>query len=356
MITAETTTWRSLLLSLVQREDLSPEQTGWVVNETVAGRAPTVALAGVLAALRVKGETADELIGVVEALLGRAVPVAAPRPCHDIAGTGGDGTGAMNISTLAAIVAAGAGYTVVKHGGRAASSATAGSADLIEALGVRLETSVELACGDAQKFSYLFAPAFNPGLRYAVDARRGLGIPTIFNLAAPLINPARPDHPVIGVADAARVQTLAETLQRLGRSGLVVHGHDGLDKLTTTDACDVWIVRRESLQHLVLDPTSLGLPRASLPDLRGGTAQENAEQARAVLGGRPGPLRDVVVLNAAAVIVAATLTASDADSQFRTAIGLAEEAIDDGAAAAALDHYTSAPVRSPAGVRRQAMG
>lgn len=194
-----------------------------------------------------------------------AIPVEVSRPSHDIAGTGGDGTGAMNISTLAAIVAAGAGCTVVKHGGRAASSVTAGSADLIEALGLDLATSAGQvwAGSGVGSFRYLFAPAFNPGLRHAVDARRGLGIPTVFNLAAPLINPARPDHPVIGVADPGRAQTLAEVLKRLRRRGLVVHGRDGLDKLTTTDVSDLWIVRGGILEHLVLDPARFGVPRES---------------------------------------------------------------------------------------------
>ncbi|HEY9293774.1 MAG TPA: anthranilate phosphoribosyltransferase [Microlunatus sp.] len=342
MTVGEPTTWRSLLLALTERQNLSAEQTGWVVRETVEGRAPTVALAGLLAALRVKGETADELVGVVDALLDSAIPVEASRPCHDIAGTGGDGTGAMNISTLAAIVAAGAGCTVVKHGGRAASSDTAGSADLIEALGIPLETSTgSPTCdGSSRRFRYLFAPRFNPGLRHAVDARRGLGVPTIFNLAAPLINPARPDHPVVGVADPRRVRVLAETLQRLGRCGLVVHGHDGLDKLTTAAASDVWIVRGASLKHLERDPAVLGLRPARLADLRGGPAAENAERARAVLAGQRGPLRDVVVLNAAAVIVAGTLTVGEAESQFRTAMRQAAEAIDGGNAAAVLDDYS----------------
>lgn len=340
MTVDELTTWRSLLLALTERRNLSGEQTAWVVTETVAGRAPTVALAGFLAALRVKGETAAELQGVVEALLGSALPVEAPHPCHDMAGTGGDGTGAMNISTLAAIVAAGAGCTVVKHGGRAASSATAGSADLIEALGIPLATAPGMIKdGVTPRFSYLFAPTFNPGLRHAVDARRGLGIPTIFNLAAPLINPARPDHPVIGVADAERVETVAETLQGLGRDGLIVHGRDGLDKLTTTDVSDVWIVRDSSREHLVLDPMTLGIGRAELADLRGGSAAENAELSRAVLRGQRGPLRDVIILNAAAVILAGTLTSAAAEDQFRTAVGQAAEAIDNGSAAGVLDDY-----------------
>lgn len=338
MIIAENTTWRSLLLALAERRDLSAEETGWAVRETVAGRAPAVALAGFLAALRVKGETVSELVGVVEALLEAALPVRVDRPCHDIAGTGGDGTGAMNLSTLAAIVAAGAGCTVVKHGGRAASSRTAGSADLIEALGIPLATSAEPRRGRGSgRFCYLFAPHFNPGLRHAVDARRGLGIPTIFNLAAPLINPARPEHPVIGVADPARVRTLAETLQRLGRRGLVVRGRDGLDKLTTTDVSELWIVREDSVQRLVLDPAALGFQRARPADLRGSTAAANAERARAVLGGQRGPLRDAVVLNAAAVIVAGDLAATDLDSQLEAGIRRAEEAIDDGRAAAVLE-------------------
>lgn len=341
-------TWHSLLLRLTEREDLSAEETGWAVRQTVEGRAPTVALAGFLTGLRVKGETSDELLGVVRALLAAAVPVAAVRPCHDIAGTGGDGTGAMNISTLAAIVAAGAGCSVVKHGGRAASSQTAGSADLIEALGIPLQTSaidssVDTSTGrvvddrGARGFRYLFAPAFNPGLRHAVDARRGLGIPTIFNLAAPLINPAQPDHPVVGVADPGRVRAVAETSSGLGRRGLVVHGHDGLDKLTTTGPSDVWIVGDDSMQYLVLDPATLGLPRARIADLRGGTAADNANRARALLSGQTGPLRDVVVLNAAAVIVAGTLITDNFEDQFREAMRLAERAIDNGSAAAVLD-------------------
>lgn len=345
-------TWRSLLLSLSQHLDLSAEQTGWAVTETVEGRAPTVALAGFLTGLRVKGETADELLGVVRALLASAVPVVATRPCYDTAGTGGDGTGAMNISTLAAIVAAGAGCTVVKHGGRAASSDTAGSADLIEALGVTLQISADTMREGTggERFRYLFAPAFNPGLRHAVDARRGLGIPTIFNLAAPLINPARPDHPVVGVADPARVGILAEALQGLGRDGLVVHGRDGLDKLTTTDVSDVWIVRGDLMQHVVLDPVALGLPRVGIAALRGGIAVENAGRARDLLSGQSGPLRDVVVLNAAAVMVAGTLTAGDFEDQFRTAMTQAEQAIDNGSAAAVLDEqssYADCPVKEP---------
>lgn len=342
MTVVESMTWRSLLLALTERQDMSAEQAGWVVTETVEGRAPAIALAGFLAALRVKGETADELLGVVQALLASAIPVETPRPSHDIAGTGGDGTGAMNISTLAAIVAAGAGCTVVKHGGRAASSETAGSADLIEALGIPLRASTSLIKDReaAGRFRYLFAPAFNPGLRHAVDARRGLGVPTIFNLAAPLINPARPEHPVIGVADAHQVGTVAETLQRLGRSGLVVHGHDGLDKLTTTDTSDVWIVRADSRERLVLDPTAVGLPRANAADLRGGPAAENADRSWAVLRGQRGPLRDAIVLNAAAVILAGSLTSRDVEGQFRAGVAQAEGAIDSGSAAGVLDDYS----------------
>lgn len=255
-------------------------------------------------------------------------------PSVDIAGTGGDGTGAMNISTLAGIVAAGAGCTVVKHGGRAASSITAGSADLIEALGIDLDphtNGLGVHSGRGQ-FTYLFAPLFNPGLRHAIDARWGLGIPTVFNLAAPLINPARPDQQVVGVADAGHLELIAQTLQRLGRSGLVIRGHDGLDKLTTTATSDVYIVRQQSLLHLNLDPTSLGLKRASLQDLQGGPASENAERAQALLHGEKSPLRDVVVLNAAAVITAGELSVGTAIEQLRAAIQLAEQSVDSGAA------------------------
>jgi len=346
MTDAMSPTWRSLLLKLTQRVDLSAEETTWAVTETVKGRAPTIALAGFLTGLQVKGETSDELLGAVRALLASAAPVAAARPCYDIAGTGGDGLNVMNISTLAAIVAAGAGCIVVKHGGRAASSQTAGSADLIEALGIPLNTSAvgtpvgHVGDGTVTRFRYLFAPAFNSGLRHAVDARRGLGIPTIFNLAAPLINPARPDHAVVGVADPGRVQTVAETLRGLGRRGLVVRGRDGLDKLTTTTLSEVWIVGEDPPQSRVLNPEAFGLPRARIADLRGGAAVDNVDRARALLSGQRGPLRDVVVLNAAAVIVAGTITVEDFEDQLRSAMRLAETAIDNGSAAAVLDNQS----------------
>jgi len=338
------TSWAELLDALTQRRDLTATQTRWAITETVRGNAPTAALAGFLAALRTKGETVEELTGVVEALLASAVPVVAPRPCVDIAGTGGDGTGAMNVSTLAAVVAAGAflmdgtGTRVVKHGGRAASSTTAGSADLVEALGIDLDLMPQQAADRASQygFSYLFAPTFNPGLRHAVDARRGLGVPTVFNLAAPLVNPARPDHQVVGVADGSRAATVAAVLQGLRRTGLVVRGDDGLDKLTTTTTSQVHIVRPDRITSVTIDPVSLGFPHAELSEFRGATAADNAVRARAMLSGERSPLRDIVVLNAAAVLVADTLTADRAEQQFRAAIVRAEQAIDSGRAAGCL--------------------
>lgn len=352
------TTWAGLLALLTRRRDLSADQARWAIVETVRGDAPPAALAGFLAALRTKGETAEELSGVVTALVDNALPVSAPQPCVDIAGTGGDGTGAMNVSTLAGIVAAGAGARVVKHGGRAASSATAGSADLVEALGIPLGTTPDEASERAARFSfsYLFAPTFNPGLRHSVEVRRGLGVPTVFNLAAPLVNPARPARQVVGVADAARAATVAAAVQQLGRTGLVVRGDDGLDKLTTTTTSRIWIVRPDTIDAVTLDPVTLGLGPATLDQLRGGAAADNAVRARTMLAGEPSPLRDVVVLNAAAVLLAASLTADDVEDQFRTATAQAAAAIDSGRAARCLadlgaSRRNLAEARSAAGQR-----
>lgn len=330
-------TWADLLRRLTDRHDLSIEQTSWAIRETVLGLAPPAQLAAFLAALRTKGETSDELLGVVQALVESAVHVQTPPGCVDIAGTGGDGTRAINVSTLAGIVAAGAGVRVVKHGGRAASSTTAGSADLVEALGIPLSRSAEEASFLAHRhmFSYLFAPGFNSGMHHAVDARRALGVPSVFNLVAPLINPAMPEHQVVGVADGSKAPLIADVLRRLGRTGLVVHGRDGLDKLTTTTTSDVWIVDRHGCTQIELDPHSLGIPPAYIEDLRGGDAAQNARLAWALLDGAEGPLRDVVTLNAAAVIACSDLSESLPD-RLLGALAQAERSIDSGAALATL--------------------
>ncbi|HIT75277.1 MAG TPA: anthranilate phosphoribosyltransferase [Candidatus Avipropionibacterium avicola] len=334
--------WRSLIGELTARRDLDAEATNWVGAEIVTGAAHPIAVAGFLAALRTKGETTEELHGMVRALLDHGRAVGAPDDAVDIVGTGGDGSGLMNVSTLAGIVAAGAGLRVVKHGGRAASSRTAGSADLAEGLGLPLDLNPTEAERRIvrHRFAYLFAPQFNPGLRHAVDARRHLGVPTVFNLAAPLLNPARPRRMVIGVADRTKAPLVAEVMARLGRTGVVVSGGDGLDKASTTLPSDLWLVRATGVTEVQLDPTALGITAPRLAELRGGDVRTNVAIARAVLAGRPGPRRDIVVLNAALLLCAQTLDPDRLIAQLGDAMARAEAAIDSGAATAVLETAT----------------
>ncbi|WP_152362304.1 anthranilate phosphoribosyltransferase [Microlunatus speluncae] len=331
-------TWPTVLNHLMVGDQLTRTAAGRAMARIVRGEITTAQLAAFVTALRSRGETAAELAGFVDALLAAAVPISIPGTTVDIAGTGGDGTGAVNISTMAAIVAAAAGATVVKHGGRSASSRTAGAADLAEALGIGLDLTPSAAARVAAEVGlvFLFAPRYNPGLRHAVDARRDLGVPTVFNLLAPLINPARPTGQVIGVADARMVPVIAETLAELGRSGLVVRGRDGLDKLTTVTCSDVWVVRPGSVSTTNLDPRELGLPVAEPADLAGGRVAHNARIARSLLTGDRGPVRDVVLLNAAAVLIAADPQPSSLAEQLAGAVSRCAEAIDSGAARARL--------------------
>ncbi len=326
--------WPAVLAALIRGDQLDRDVARWAMSEIVRGHATSAQIAAFVTALRAKGETAVELSAFVDALLDCAVPVCIPGRTVDIAGTGGDGTGAVNISTMAAIVAAATGVTVIKHGGRSASSTTGGAADLTEALGVNLDlTPSEVARIAAEVgLVFLFAPRFNPGLRHAVDARRELGVPTVFNLLAPLINPARPRHQVIGVADAGKAPVIADVLAARGRSGLVVRGRDGLDKLTTVTCSDVWVVSGGSVTATTMDPVDLGLARADPADLRGGSPTHNAGIARAVLDGAPGPIRDVVLLNAAAVLVAVAPNRGPLLDLLRDAMITCASAIDSGAA------------------------
>lgn len=331
--------WSSLIERLTNRRDLSIDAARWAGTEIVTGSATPVMVAGFLAALRTKGETADELYGLVLALLEHGRPVSAPADSVDIAGTGGDGAGLMNVSTVAAIVAAGAGTRVVKHGGRAASSRTAGSADLAEVLGLPLDlTQIEAEhIAVRARFSYLFAPRFNPGLRHAIDSRRQLGVPTVFNLASPLLNPAQPPTQVIGVADGPKAPVIAGVLARLGRSGIVVAGADGLDKASSMVPSALWIIRDGQVCRTTLRPCELGITPATLAELRGGDVATNVRLTRAVLSGERGPLRDLVLLNAAMVLCGSTLEPDRLIDQMRTALAEVAQAVDSGAANAVLD-------------------
>ncbi|MFC8797979.1 anthranilate phosphoribosyltransferase [Promicromonospora sp. NPDC057138] len=335
--------WPAALDHVVRGHDLTAVDANRVMRRVVRGEATPAQIAGLLTALRTKGETSVEITGFVEALQESAVRVDIPGPTVDIAGTGGDGTGAVNVSTMAAIVAAAAGSTVVKHGGRSASSRTGGAADLVEHLGIPLDLTPDQARQAAANAGivFLFGPRFNPGLRHAIDARRELGILTVFNTLGPLINPADPQYRVVGVADARMAPTVAEVLAARGRTGLVVRGRDGLDKFTTVTTSDVWIVRDGAISTTVLDPGELGLYRADPADLRGGTAADNAGTFRALLEGRTGPIRDVVLLNAAAVMTATALTREPLVEQLGRAMSKCAAAVDDGSASAALQRLVA---------------
>ncbi|XVV08202.1 anthranilate phosphoribosyltransferase [Actinoplanes sp. CA-131856] len=338
---AEPRSWTVVLSRLLGHGHLTSAQTAWVMEQIISGAATPAQTAGFLAALRAKGETPAEVAGLVTALRANTTAVAVAGTTVDIAGTGGDGTDAVNVSTMAAVVAAATGVTVVKHGGRSASSSTAGAADLVEHLGIPLDLTPHQAARIAAEagITFLFAPKFNTGLRHASPVRRELGVPTVFNLLGPLINPSDPRSQVVGVADERMAPVVAGVLAARGRSALVVRGDDGLDKLTTSAPSRVWTVRGGTVTATGLDARDLGLPRARPEALRGGGAAGNANVLRAVVGGEHGPVRDVVVLNAAAALVASAGQDAPLLDQFVTAVARCADAIDTGAAHATLTRW-----------------
>ncbi|MDI1461219.1 anthranilate phosphoribosyltransferase [Catellatospora sp. KI3] len=344
--------WSAILAELIAGRDLTSDAVVWAMGEVVRGDATPARLAAFLVALRAKGESAGEVAAAADGLLAHAVQVTVPGTVMDIAGTGGDGTGAVNISTMVALVVAATGITVVKHGGRASSSPSAGSGDVIEALGIPVDlTPDQVASAVAEKgVAYLLASRTHPGMRHAGPVRRELGVPTIFNLLGPLLNPVRPTHQLVGVADARFLPVLADVVAARGTRALVVRGGDGLDKLTTTTTSQVIEVGAGPVRHTVLDPRNFGLPLAEPAALRGGDAAANAAVVRAVLAGAPGPVRDVVLLNAAA----ARATTLDGDLEERIAAALLDcaRAIDSGAAEAVLARLCERPV-PPGSLRRR---
>ena len=333
-------TWPELLTALLANEDLSVAEATEAMNQVMAGEVSDAQLAAFLIALRAKGETVDEVVGFRAAILDNAVPLDIPPMVLDIVGTGGDPYGAVvNVSSIAAIVAAAAGAPVVKHGNRAASSSS-GASDVLGELGVNLELTPEQV---AQVFhqvglTFVFAAKFHPGFRHAATARKDLGIPTIFNILGPLCNPARPEASAVGVANLERIPQIAGVFRTRGATALIYRGDDGIDKMTTTGYSRVWEVTRGEMVEHVIDVSELGLPKADIKDLLGKDASHNAELARGVLSGQPGPVRDIVVLNAAAGLEAFDL-ASDADRHSRPLrerliekIDVASQTIDSGQA------------------------
>jgi anthranilate phosphoribosyltransferase len=338
-----------LLHQLVAREDLGAEQTRWAMDRVMSGEATPVQVAGFFVALRAKGESVDELAGLVDAMLAHAVSIEVPGPAVDIVGTGGDRARTVNISTMAALVVAGTGARVVKHGNRAASSAC-GSADVLEALGVRLDLTPDAVAEVARRagITFCFAQAFHPAMRHAAVARRELGVPTAFNFLGPLTNPGRPAASAIGVADLRMAPLMAGVLAARGSSALVFRGEDGLDELTTSGPSRLWLVGRGQVQECLLDPADLGIDPAPVSALRGDDATYNAQVARDVLAGAQGPVRDAVLLNAAAALVAADgvgdgepVSAETLVPRLGDALARAAAAVDTGAAAATLDRWVT---------------
>ncbi len=328
-------TIREAIGRLMERDHLTAAESEQVMQEIMRGEATQAQIGAFLAALRLKGETVEEIAGCARAMRGYAVPVRpAAHTLIDTCGTGGDGANTFNISTASAFVVAGAGLPVAKHGNRSVSS-RCGSADVLSVLGVPLDLTPDAVahCIDEAGIGFLFAPALHPAMKHAIGPRRELGVRTIFNVLGPLCNPAGASRQLLGVYDAALTAPLGAVLQALGTEGaMVVHGADGLDELSTTGVNTVTRVRPGSLETTELDPESLGLPRARLSDLAGGSPEDNAGMLRAVLAGERGPRRDVVLLNAAAALVVGDL-ADDLVGGLR----LAAESIDTGRAEAKLD-------------------
>ncbi|SDS44216.1 anthranilate phosphoribosyltransferase [Paraoerskovia marina] len=343
-------TWPDLLARVVGGDDLTRDEASWAMTQVMAGDVSPVRLAGLLVGLRAKGETVEELTGLADTMLEHAVRFAVPRRSVDIVGTGGDRAHTVNISTMSALVIAGAGLQVTKHGNRAASSSS-GSADVLEQLGIRLDHSPERVAeiGEEAGITFCFAQVFHPSFRHAGVARKELGIPTVFNFLGPLTNPARPEAVAIGCPDARMAELMAGVLGARGTDGLVFRGDDGLDELAPTARATVWEVRDGSVREHRLDPVGdLGLDPIDVADLRGGEASFNAEVARRLLDGEPGPVRQTVVLNAAAGIVAdGTLPgtgAGDLVDRLRAGMQHAEQSITSGAARAVLERWAAAAV------------
>lgn len=325
----------ALFEQLRRHEDLTTEQAAAVMGEIMDGRAQPSQIAGLLMALALKGERPSEMVGFARAMRERATKLPAPvDDVFDTCGTGGDGAHTFNVSTATALVLAGAGVKVAKHGNRAVSS-RAGSADVFEALGVNLEASPETVHRslEAAGIAFFFAPLWHPSMRHAAVPRRELGVRTAFNLLGPLTNPAGARRQVVGVSRPEHTELVARTLAALGTTrAWVVHGAGGLDEISTLGHTKVSEVRDGTVNTFYVHPADVGLPVATREALAGGTAEENAELVRRLLEGEPGPRRDIVLLNAAAALLVAGRAATLGEG-----LTLAARSIDEGAAAGALD-------------------
>lgn len=340
-------TWPDVLSALVAREDLAVAESAWAMEEILSGSATPSQIAGFAVALRSKGETVDEVEGLVKTMYAHAETIEVDGRVVDIVGTGGDRAKTVNISTMSAVAMTGAGALVVKHGNRAASSAS-GAADVLEALGVRLDLDPARVGEVVEQvgITFCFAPVFHGSFRYTGAPRKELGIPTTFNFLGPLTNPAKPGALAVGVADRAMAPVMAGVLARQGVDALVFRGDDGLDELTTTTTSTVWVVGGADCERTVieetLDPKDLGIDYSDAAALRGADASYNAAVFRRVLDGESGPIRDAVVMNAAAGLSAHEASDDDLVSRMRRNADRVRESIDSGRASALLERWAGA--------------
>jgi anthranilate phosphoribosyltransferase len=334
--------WPALLMQLIAGTDLDSNDSTWAMDQVMSGLATPAQVAALMVALRTKGETPVEIAGLAAGMLSHARRIQLPERAVDVVGTGGDQAHTVNISTMAALVTAAAGAPVIKHGNRAASS-QCGAADVLEALGVAIDLGPEQVaqCVAEVGIGFCFAPLFHPAMRHAAAVRRELGISTAFNFLGPLTNPAQPAAALVGCADLRMVPVLAQVFADRGVSALVVRGDDGLDEITTTTTTSVWVVEDGAVRRDQLDPAELGVPVSRREDLRGGNAAANADAVRRLLAGNPGPVRDAVLLNAAAALVAHGGLAGDFLDGLRGMTQRAADALDSGAAAILLERWVN---------------
>lgn len=333
-------TWPDVLSTLVKGDDLTHEAARWVAEEMLSGNATPAQIAGFAVGLRAKGESLTEVQGIADVMREFAAPLTINRRVVDIVGTGGDRSNTVNISTMSAIVIAGAGVPVVKHGNRAASSAS-GSADVLEALGVKLDLAIDYLplVVDDVGITFCFAPMFHSSFRHVGAPRRELGIATVFNFLGPLTNPARPAATAVGCADARMAPLMSGVLARQGVDAWVFRGDDGLDEITTTTTSTLWLSENEATQEMQLDPRKVGFEFSPIEALRGGDARHNAGVVKQVLAGETSAIRDAVVMNAGAALAAFANEPGDIHAQWQTGIDKAVESIDSGAAKAVLERW-----------------
>ncbi len=338
MLSAE---WDGIFKSLSDAKDLTSAQTSWAMSQILSGAAESEIIKRFLLSLKNKGESPQEVIDLVETMYQHAQLINIPDRCVDVVGTGGDGANTINISTAAAIITTAAGARTIKHGNRAATSKS-GSADLLEAFGININLNAAAVAECVRKIGigFAFAPVFHPAMKHAAQARKELGVPSIFNILGPLANPARPVAVAIGVARADLLKLVAEVLARRGCQGFVFRGDDGLDEVSVSASTTVYVIKDGEIRLEVFDPANLGLERISIEQLKGGTAEENVAITKRIFAGERSAYREAVLLNAAASIAAFKGDLHlGVEQQFANGYVLAKQAVDSGAAAHLVERW-----------------